>query len=344
METAATHPVSHAHGQLAHGHGHEHGHLKLHYQPALPISNGKLMMWLFLSTEIMFFAGLIAVYIVLRFGALTWPSQSAVHLEERIGFINTFVLICSSVTVVLSLEACRSHNPAMAKMWLAATLALGGVFLAIKAYEYNQKFLHGIYPRYPRSQIYERPDLEYGSAVRVRAQELLVPLQTAGYDKPLSAAQTRRLKRLEAAAQRSPQEEQAYRRLRARREGYERFRFLQDLKTRASSTQPDVLAALAAEIMPIRPRGSHEHLEGLNDLNPWLKMPIVIPGGNMWASTYFTLTGFHALHVLVGLIVFAIMMPMRFTPDRANMIENIGLYWHFVDIVWIFLLPLLYLF
>lgn len=340
METAlATHHASHGHD-----HGEGHGHLKLQYQPALPISNGKLMMWLFLSTEIMFFAGLIAVYIVLRFGALTWPSQSAVHLEERIGFINTFVLICSSVTVVLSLEACRSGNAAMAKLWLAATLALGGVFLAIKAYEYNQKFSHGIYPRYPRSQIYERPDLEYGSAVRVRALELLVPLQSAGYDKPLSGTQARKLKRLEQAAQRSPEEEQAYRRLKAHSDGYERVRFLQDLRTRASSTQPEVLAGLAAEIMPIQPRGSHEHLVGLNDLNPWLKMPIVIPGGNMWASTYFTLTGFHALHVLAGLIVFAVLLPMQFTPDRANILENVGLYWHFVDIVWIFLFPLLYLF
>ncbi len=342
MESAVvTHHASHGHD---HPPGHGHGHLKLQYQPALPISNGKLMMWLFLSTEIMFFAGLIAVYIVLRFGALTWPSQSAVHLEERIGFINTFVLICSSVTVVLSLEACRSHNATMAKLWLAATLALGGVFLAIKAYEYNQKFSHGIYPRFPRSQIYERPDLEYGSAVRVRAQELLVPLQTAGYEKPLSAQQQRRLNALAQAKARTPEEERAFQRLKMRSDRYERYRFLQDLKARASSTNPEVLAALAAEIMPIQPKGSHEHLVGLNDLNPWLKMPIVIPGGNMWATTYFTLTGFHALHVLVGLIVFAVLLPMRFTPDRANILENIGLYWHFVDIVWIFLFPLLYLF
>jgi cytochrome c oxidase subunit III len=71
---------------------------------------------------------------------------------------------------------------------------------------------------------------------------------------------------------------------------------------------------------------------------------MVIPSGNMWASTYFLLTGFHALHVLVGLIVFAIMMFMRLGADKAGFIENTGLYWHFVDLVWIFLFPLLYLF
>ena len=71
---------------------------------------------------------------------------------------------------------------------------------------------------------------------------------------------------------------------------------------------------------------------------------MVIPGGNMWASTYFLLTGFHAIHVLVGLIVFAILLLYPLGPKRAGMIENAGLYWHFVDLVWIFLFPLLYLF
>ena len=64
----------------------------------------------------------------------------------------------------------------------------------------------------------------------------------------------------------------------------------------------------------------------------------------MWASTYFLLTGFHAIHVLIGLIVFALMIPMRLDLAAAGFIENIGLYWHFVDLVWIFLFPLLYLF
>jgi cytochrome c oxidase subunit 3 len=76
-----------------------------------------------------------------------------------------------------------------------------------------------------------------------------------------------------------------------------------------------------------------------------LHLPMVIPSGNMWASTYFLLTGFHALHVLIGLIVFALMLlTMRLGLEKSYVIENIGLYWHFVDLVWIFLFPLLYLF
>ena len=83
---------------------------------------------------------------------------------------------------------------------------------------------------------------------------------------------------------------------------------------------------------------------GINDAFPWLRLPIVIPGGNMWASTYFLLTGFHAVHVVVGLIVFALLLGRTLGTANAGMIENAGLYWHFVDLVWIFMFPLLYLF
>jgi cytochrome c oxidase subunit 3 len=69
-----------------------------------------------------------------------------------------------------------------------------------------------------------------------------------------------------------------------------------------------------------------------------------IPNGNMWASTYFLMTGFHALHVLVGLIMFLIILTKKLDASKAGLLENAGLYWHFVDLVWIFLFPLLYLF
>ena len=72
-----------------------------------------------------------------------------------------------------------------------------------------------------------------------------------------------------------------------------------------------------------------------------------IPFGNMWASCYFAMTGFHAIHVLGGLVIFVIMLIMaargRLGVQHESMFELTGLYWHFVDIVWIFLFPLLYL-
>jgi cytochrome c oxidase subunit 3 len=82
---------------------------------------------------------------------------------------------------------------------------------------------------------------------------------------------------------------------------------------------------------------------GLNDQYHW-ELPMVIPNGNTWASTYFLLTGLHAIHVLAGLVGFALILPLTLDATRAPVIENLALYWHFVDIVWIFLFPLLYLF
>jgi hypothetical protein len=113
------------------GHGH-HGHLTLQYQPGLPLTRGKLIMWLFLSTEIMFFAALLGSYVVLRFGAPVWPKPHHVHLSEPIGAFNTFVLICSSVTIVLALEAARANKAGLAKVWMLLTLLLGTLFLGVK--------------------------------------------------------------------------------------------------------------------------------------------------------------------------------------------------------------------
>jgi cytochrome c oxidase subunit III len=302
---------------VAHGHE-EHGHsLKLYYQPGLPIPNGKLFMWLFLSTEIMFFAALIGVFIVIRFGAIAWPTPAMVHLSEPTGAFNTFVLICSSVTIVLALESARAGKRSRAKIWLGLTLALGSVFLGVKAWEYSVKFSHGIYPWYPRSSIYEKPDLYYGSAVRERLRAVMTEIKAPTLAEPPAKLSDEDVRRLDLCDR---------------------------LEKQARSTNRSELATLAAEIMPLHAEHDPNAEPGLNEQHPWLKLPIMVPGGNMWASTYFLLTGFHALHVLMGLITFGIMMAMTFTVEKAGVIENVGLYWHFVDLVWIFLFPLLYLF
>ncbi len=333
------------------------------YHPGLPISNGKLIVWLFLSTEIMFFAGLIGTYIVLRFGAPAWPLPSQVHLSEPIGAFNTFVLICSSLSIVLSIEAARRNQTVTAKGWLLLTLVLGTLFVSVKAYEYNAKFAHGIYPSFPRSLIWEKADLNYSSAVRVRLtrhvsdlmdEENVLEQLTAEQEREdftsqdkarlieLTASQEERKSRLVLCNELLNGEVEEAERLAARDPGNPRL-------------GQAALEQLAETIQPLpHPTvgGGHDasdgeaeaHPVGLNDQYPWLRLPIRIPGGNMWASTYFLLTGFHALHVVIGLIVFVIMLPMRLDASRAGMVENIGLYWHFVDLVWIFLFPLLYLF
>jgi cytochrome c oxidase subunit 3 len=308
-----------------------HGHLQLVYQPSLPMSNGKTFMWLFLSTEIMFFAGLIGTYIVLRFGAPIWPLPHDVHLSEPIGAFNTFVLICSSVTIVLALESARANKSDQAKLWLVGTFCLGSVFLLVKAYEYNAKFAHGIYPRSPRSLIHEKADLEYVAAVRTR----LGALATKYKDGDEHKDKRELLGKLQGYV--SAEVEQSAAKAGGGADAQARMNELASVVMPLGHSNTE---SIPASIEPLLKDADH----GLNDKYHWLQLPIVIPGGNMWASTYFLLTGFHAMHVLVGLIAFAIMMFIRFSAQNAIVLENIGLYWHFVDLVWIFLFPLLYLF
>jgi cytochrome c oxidase subunit 3 len=91
----------------------------------------------------------------------------------------------------------------------------------------------------------------------------------------------------------------------------------------------------------------YEVEKGLLQKHPDLHVSHAISYGNMWASCYFAMTGFHAIHVLGGIVVFVIILIMAFRGHLGQrhepLLEYTGLYWHFVDIVWIFLFPLLYL-
>ena len=367
-----------------HGEHAAHGHVHLEYQPALPIPNGKLCLWLFLSTEIMFFAALIGAYIVLRFGAPsgTWPTPHDVHVVEWMGAFNTFVLICSSVTIVLALEAARGNKAKVAKVWLAMTLALGCVFLGVKAVEYASKFSHGIYPRQPHSLIYDRADPYYVSAVSAKVAAMRAALDERRNDDTIEFTeaeqerldlitnlQTNMVKWTETKAARTNDtlerlgaiELMAYHIYPLHRDE-ERAEFLHQQEVKDVEAELATLTAertkiadeeeakqIDARLAAVRGRQAllpelkaMEH--GLNDEFKWLLLPMKIPSGNMWASTYFLMTGFHAVHVAVGLLVFALVLRKTLDARNANVLENVGLYWHFVDLVWVFLFPLLYLF
>ena len=218
----------------------------------LPVPNGKLAMWLFLGTEVMFFTGLIGAYIVLRGAAGTqWPRPGQV-LFEPVGALNTFLLICSSLTAVVAVNAAKAGDRRRLLTMLVATYCLGSVFLGIKGWEYREKVSHGYLP-----VAFAGSDLARWLEYRADA-----PVKLADPD--------------------APHDDRA---------------------------QP--------------------------------------PGLNLWAASYFMLTGFHAIHVIAGLLAFAwlILRAVAGTldPAHAGLVGNVGLYWHFVDLVWIFLFPLLYL-
>jgi heme/copper-type cytochrome/quinol oxidase subunit 3 len=112
---------------------------------ATGIPHGKLGMWLFLASEVMFFTGLLGAYIVLRFSHPSWPGPEG-HLSVPIGTMNTLFLIGSSVTIVLALAASQAGALPRARWWLTVTIALGCLFLTVKGFEYAAKFAHHILP------------------------------------------------------------------------------------------------------------------------------------------------------------------------------------------------------
>lgn len=305
-------------------HGH-HGHIELEYEPALPLSNGKLFMWLFLSTEIMFFAGLLGTFIVLRFGAPAWPKPHDVHLVEWMGAFNTFVLICSSVSIVLALEACKADKAGLAKLWMFLTLALGTLFLGVKGVEYEAKFSHGLYPQEPHGLIYERANLPYVAAVRLRLQDVLVEgstqaarqavLENVGED--ITSADKGELARLVAGEEERDEREKVCSEILTKVSRIERAA----AKNPGSAIAEAGLQKLSFMIVPPHHGApvdeDGEAIPGYNEQHAWLKLPFVIPGGQMWASTYFLLTGFHAVHVIVGLIVFFLLLLVKLDSKKG---------------------------
>jgi cytochrome c oxidase subunit 3 len=190
-----------------------------------------LGMWIFLITEVMFFGGLFLAYTVYRHVYPEIFAIASTTLNVYIGAANTVVLLCSSLTMVLAVRAAQLGQKKAIILFLILTLILGGVFLGVKAYEWNEKF-----------------------------EEHHIP-------------------------------------------------------------------------------GASFHLEGVS--------PDQEGHAQLFFSLYFAMTGLHALHMIIGagLLTYLILEARkgRYTAEYNTPVDLIGLYWHFVDIIWIFLFPLLYL-
>lgn len=309
-------------------------HSQLHM--GLPLPNGKLALWIFLVTEITFFTALIGTYMLLRNGqptiATPWPSPHDVHLIEWVGALNTFVLICSSLTVVLchwylhearkaSDETARKALIKKAVLCLGLTFALGLVFLVVKAFEYKSKIDHQILP----GQVFELKNdgLPVNDKYVRHVRDQLEKIEKDGSvtDEKAKALCKKLLEDIKATDRRNP----------SPREVNERIVGTKHVK------KCD---------LPVKDSGAPD-IEGILEIEPHAHLSYSIPYGNLWASCYFAMTGFHAIHVLGGLVVFGIFLVLagfgKFGPQSELSIELVGLYWHFVDIVWIFLFPLLYL-
>lgn len=101
-----------------------------------PIDKGILGLLLFLGTEVMFFAGLISAYTVLRAGSPVWPPPGQPRLPVEVTGLNTAVLLLSAVTMHLALRAARRDRRGGLAGWLTVTALLGALFLSVQGYEW----------------------------------------------------------------------------------------------------------------------------------------------------------------------------------------------------------------
>jgi cytochrome c oxidase subunit 3 len=339
----------------------------------LPIPLTKLGTWLFLGTEIMFFTALIGSYIVLRMGSPGWPRNPEVtHINVWLGMINTFVLICSSYCVVMAHQYISHGKIGKAQLALVLTFLLGVVFLGIKTVEYKGKIDHDILPGHI-------PETEYAAQVKVVNEIEYTKWQWLDEMYPGDTWPQQREATLQAdlksgknEANGEPLTPEKFDALRAYNQLNLDLVLLRDQVLAgnvtmhngdkfkavvASQPKPDAVdqppvAIVASGLTKALSDGGEaaglkymqadeQYGHRLQKIHP----STVIVYGNLFASVYFLLTGLHAIHVVIGLIMFLIVILQGpfLKVTWSTYVENIGLYWHFVDLVWIFLFPLIYI-
>jgi len=137
---AATYP----HGQAnLPAESHASGHAE---NTSTGLGHRKLLMWTFLGSECMFFGSLIATYLVYRNQNLNGPYPSEI-IDVPITSLSTFVLLMSSLAMVLALNGIQRNKPRLGRFWTLMTAALGSVFLFFQVFEFHEFAIHGLTPR-----------------------------------------------------------------------------------------------------------------------------------------------------------------------------------------------------
>jgi len=278
-------------------------------RPDTGLYNGKLGIWLFLASEVMLFGAIFTAYLFVRLGAEdgTWPD----HIQNvALGFTNTCILITSSITMVWAWVALKERKFNTYRLALGLTILCGLAFLCVKAVEYDSKFNHlGVMIKADAIDKY-RPQLE-----KMNAFIGSIPSQH------VFEVRSDDVKSTDGDA----------------------FVIVPDKKpSYLINLAPDKGAATseaaANEDATITIQKSDVERSGY-----------LVPAYGTYYAIYFLVTGLHALHIIGGVVVMSYFFFMgsflyRRNPEQlSNRIEVTGIFWHFVDLVWITVFPILYL-
>ncbi len=297
---------------------HHDPNLAHHFEtPQQQFDSGKLGIWLFLTTEILLFSGLFCAYAVYRANHPEVFYFAHEYLDKILGAINTVVLIFSSFTMAWAVRAAQLGQQKLLVRLLIITLLCGLAFMGIKSKEYYDKYQHGTLwgPLYnphalPGQHHEVAAGAEHAEHAAEPAKESATAAAHAAEAKPATPA---------AAAPQIPQDARG---------------FMAEQSTLAAA--PDGPSG----INPAWENTQPQHHNGWQGPEP--------ANVQTFFGIYFVMTGLHGLHVLAGMFVifFYCLLPARkgrFGPGYFNPVDFCGLYWHLVDLVWIFLFPLLYL-
>jgi len=283
-----------------HGHGHGDGpHLAHHFDTyQQQFDAGKLGIWLFLLTEVLFFSGLFCAYTVYRAQHPEVFVYAHYFLNTNMGALNTCVLLISSLTAAWAVRNAQLAQKGLLIFNIVITIACAFTFMTVKYFEYAHKFHDGLLPGpnfHPTEQVWE----------------------------------------LDSFKQKHP----------------EAAEFAEMLSKRAEARAKGTAAEKEAPLITQRP--TEEQIEplmkdGLIGPNSEEPMGISRPrNAHVFFSIYFFMTGLHGIHVIGGIIVWAWLLKRavrgEFGPKYFGPIDYAALYWHLVDLVWIYLFPLLYL-
>ncbi len=322
-------------------------------QSPFSVSYGKMMMWFFLVSDALTFGGLLTAYGVVRHGtANPWPVGEQVF-EALPGLsgaypliyvaLMTFILIVSSVTMVLAVEAGHRLDKKGVVKWLGLTILGGFFFLGSQAWEWSH-YIHGSGGGFQISQPVD-VTTESGRTLHLNAGTWVHMTPTFGheYEHALSAAE----EFAPAAAHNghghgSEHAEAAH------------HPSLSELKPselvinkyvrvgKGSESVAKEMVTGGTEVEKIwAAREDHTFAFGANmSKNEY--------GPQQYANFFFFVTGFHGFHVFSGVLINIIiwLMVIKGAFDKLGhyeMIEKIGLYWHFVDLVWVFVFTFYYL-
>ncbi len=290
--------------------------------------NAKVGIWLFLASEVMLFGALVSSYILLRVGATEWPHGL---LNVPIGTFNTVVLITSSITVVMAWVSCKMNQFSKFKLYQACTVLLALTFIVIKSFEYHDKFTH--YEIHLHDQVILSDGKVIWGNVRERSQGTVTVEPTTGrpgeYEKAMKIETSQVARIVDGKFADGHLVEQTKDHVTLHGHTVDKREELLDL------SRPEAKRVQHEEIRIEVPQ-----IAKMENYGPW---------HSTYLAIYFTLTALHALHVLGGALVIGwIWGPgakmWKTDPERfTNRVEVSGLFWHFVDLVWIFLFPVLYL-